>query len=41
MTKKEGLYFCSVEVDSVNCNKLEYIYFGLNEFKKPLYERNP
>lgn len=32
MVKKEGVYFCSVEMEATKNEKIEYIYYGLNEF---------
>ena len=43
MSKKEGgIYYCNILLDNIkNQKKLKYIYFSVNEFNKPQYERKP
>jgi hypothetical protein len=41
MKGKDGAYFCTTELDAVKNEKIEYIYYSINEFQKPQYERNP
>ena len=41
MKSKDGAFFCTVDLDGTKTEKIEYIYYSINEFQKPQYERNP
>lgn len=41
MKNQDSQHQCFVDLSSVNCNKIQYNYYSLNEFSKAQHERNP